>query len=210
MIGIPVKIASDIKNNKITLQQYLEEYSKEKNEVFVNIFKSKIMKYQEYLDENGNKMILKSDSEIKSNKQLILSLDMNELIYAINNDQADKEEYLNKYGNVFEFVYDKLAEKMHIEYPIFETNYKKIIESKNTFNELDLKDKKDTINGIINLMSGEEGNLTKIGLGDRTGRMSKQKFEDKRVRNIIFIEKSVTGMYERRYKIDGVENSCSN
>ena len=42
------------------------------------------MKYQEYLDENGNKMILKSDSEIKSNKQLILSLDMNELIYAIN------------------------------------------------------------------------------------------------------------------------------
>ena len=168
------------------------------------------MKYQEYLDENGNKMILKSDSEIKSNKQLILSLDMNELIYAINNDQADKEEYLNKYGDVFEFVYDKLAEKMHIEYPIFETNYKKIIESKNTFNELDLKDKKDTINGIINLMSGEEGNLTKIGLGDRTGRMSKQKFEDKRVRNIIFIEKSVTGMYERRYKIDGVENSCSN
>ena len=90
-------------------------------------------------------MILKSDSEIKSNKQLILSLDMNELIYAINNDQADKEEYLNKYGDVFEFVYDKLAEKMHIEYPIFETNYKKIIESKNTFNELDLKDKKDTI-----------------------------------------------------------------
>ena len=61
------------------------------------------MKYQEYLDENGNKMILKSDSEIKSNKQLILSLDMNELIYAINNDQADKEEYLNKYGDVFEF-----------------------------------------------------------------------------------------------------------
>ena len=113
MIGITVKIASDIKNNKITLQQYLEEYSKEKNEVFVNIFKSKIMKYQEYLDENGNKMILKSDSEIKSNKQLILSLDMNELIYAINNDQADKEEYLNKYGDVFEFVYDKLAEKMN-------------------------------------------------------------------------------------------------
>ena len=70
--------------------------------------------------------------------------------------------------------------------------------------------KKDTINGIINLMSGEEGNLTKIGLGDRTGRMSKQKFEDKRVRNIIFIEKSVTGMYERRYKVDGGENSCSN
>lgn len=210
MIGIPVKIASDIKNNKITLQQYLEEYSKERNEVFVNIFKSKIMKYQEYLDENGNKMILKSDSEIKSNKQLILSLDMNELIYAINNDQADKEEYLNKYGDVFEFVYDKLAEKMHIEYPIFETNYKKIIESKNTFNELGLKDKKDTINGIINLLSGKEGNLKKIGLGDREGRIKNIKFEYNKLKNMIFVEKSVTGMYERRYKIDGLENSCCN
>ena len=129
----------------------------------------------------------------------------------IGNTVWDSEKL--KYGNIayeHQERADKLAEKMHIEYPILATNYKKIIESKNTFNELGLKDKKDTINGIINLLSGKEGNLKKIGLGDREGRIKDRKFEYNKLKNMIFVEKSVTGMYERRYKIDGLENSCSN
>ena len=44
---------------------------------------------------------------------------------------------------------------------------------------------------------------------DRAGRKSGKTFKTKDLVNMTFIDKSVTGMYERRYKINGMENSCS-
>ena len=55
MIGIPVKTSYDIKNNKITLKEYVE--SQIDNTTEVKIIKPKILKYQEYLDENNESMV---------------------------------------------------------------------------------------------------------------------------------------------------------
>ncbi len=210
LIGIPIKVATDIKNKKETLEDYLIKYSEEKSETFLEVIKNKILKNQEYIDKNANVMMLKSDSEIKSSKQLILPIEINELIYAINNENDDKEEYIKRYTDVYEYVWNKLLEKMKNEYKCFESIYLKLQDKKEVFLKLDKKDKKVTINGIIEVMSNSNGNLKKLDMGDRSGRMSKQNFENDRVINMIFIDKSVTGMYERRSMINGVENSCNN
>ena len=39
--------------------------------------------------------------------------------------------------------------------------------------------------------------------------MSGKNFNTKILKNIIFIDKSITGMYERRYKVDGLENGSN-
>ena len=54
-----------------------------------------------------------------------------------------------------------------------------------------------------------QGNLSKIGLGDRAGRTRKSAFKTKDLENMTFIDKSVTGIYERRYKVNGMENGSS-
>ena len=54
-----------------------------------------------------------------------------------------------------------------------------------------------------------QGNLSKIGLGDRVGRTRKSAFKTKDLENMTFIDKSVTGIYERRYKVNGMENGSS-
>ena len=41
------------------------------------------------------------------------------------------------------------------------------------------------------------------------GRKSGQKFKTEKLLKMTFIDKSVTGMYERRFKINGMENSNS-
>ena len=58
-------------------------------------------------------------------------------------------------------------------------------------------------------METGQGNLKSIGLAEREGRKRGQKFKTDRLLKMTFVDKSVTGMYERRYKINGMENSCN-
>ena len=95
------------------------------------------------------------------------------------------------------------------KYKIFSSTYTKINDKRSEFEKLEQSEKKSTINGLIDLMETGQGNLKAIGLTDREGRKSGQKFKTDRLLNMTFIDKSVTGMYESRYKINGMENSCS-
>ena len=101
----------------------------------------------------------------------------------------------------------ELREKLKKEYSVFENTYKKLIEK--DFEGLKEENKKSVINGLIDLMETGQGNLSGIGLTNREGRMPGRNFNTSKLINMTFIDKSVTGMYERRYKINGMEN-CYN
>ena len=208
MIGIPVKTSYDIKNNKITLKEYVE--SQIDNATEVKIIKPKILKYQEYLDENNEPMVLLSDRELRTNKQLVLPSKVNKLIYLMNKEKATEDEKIEVEMNIEE-VYNYLIKKLNDEYKSFSSIYEKAKDdkTKNKFNEMSYDDKVVTINGLLDLMHKGQGNLSKIGLGDRAGRTRKSAFKTKDLENMTFIDKSVTGIYERRYKVNGMENGSS-
>ena len=208
MIGIPVKTSYDIKNNKITLKEYVE--SQIDNTTEVKIIKPKILKYQEYLDENNESMVLLSDRELRTNKQLVLPSKVNKLIYLMNKEKATEDEKIEVEMNIEE-VYNYLIKKLNDEYKSFSSIYEKAKDdkTKNKFNEMSYDDKVVTINGLLDLMNKGQGNLSKIGLGDRAGRTRKSAFKTKDLENMTFIDKSVTGIYERRYKVNGMENGSS-
>ena len=208
MIGITVKTSYDIKNNKITLKEYVE--SQIDNTTEVKIIKPKILKYQEYLDENNESMVLLSDRELRTNKQLVLPSKVNKLIYLMNKEKATEDEKIEVEMNIEE-VYNYLIKKLNDEYKSFSSIYEKAKDdkTKNKFNEMSYDDKVVTINGLLDLMNKGQGNLSKIGLGDRAGRTRKSAFKTKDLENMTFIDKSVTGIYERRYKVNGMENGSS-
>ena len=155
-------------------------------------------------------MILCSDREIRADKELIVNEKMEELIYIINKDERnlmDKEK--EQLENEYEYMFDYLIEKLGKEYKVFNNIYNKLLNKKNEYMNLSANDKKITINGLIDLMQKGQGNLKVLGLGDRAGRMSGQSFKTDRLNKITFLDKSVTGMYERRFKVNGMENNCS-
>ena len=62
-------------------------------------------------------------------------------------------------------------------------------------------DKISIINGLLDIMHRGQGNLSKLKLGDRAGRKNGKTFKTETLAKMTFIDKSVTGMYERRYKV---------
>ena len=211
LIGIPIQVSYEIKEGKGTIENYIKnKYLKDIKYSNLRIVRNKILINQEYLDENNENMRLCSDVEIRANKELIVNEKVSELVYFMNQDESrlkDKEK--EKLENGYSYMFDYLLEKLKNEYKIFSSTYKKLIDKYSEFERLDKSEKKSIINGLIDLMETGQGNLKAIGLTDREGRKSGQKFKTDRLLKMTFIDKSVTGMYERRYKINGVENSCS-
>ncbi len=211
LVGVPIKVAYDIKNGKQTIEKYVTEMHLSNIKYSdLKIIKSKILMNQEYYDENNEPMRLCSSSEVRSNKELIVDNKASELIYLMNsNEDKLDDSQKEKLNNGYEYMFTYLVGKLKSEYKVFESIYTKISDKLEKFKKLSDDDKKSTINGLISLMETSQGNLTSIGLTNREGRMSGKKFNTDKLKYMTFIDKSVTGMYERRYKVNGLENSCS-
>lgn len=203
LVGIPIQISYEIKEGKQTLENYIKNtYLRDKQYSNFKIIRNKILINQEYLDENNEPMRLCSDVEIRANKELVVNSKMAEIIYLMNleeNRLDDKQkEKLNKgYLELFDYLLKKLKN----EYKIFSSICEKLINNYSKFENLEKQNKKAVINGLIDLMETGQGNLKAIGLTEREGRKSGQNFKTKRLLEMAFMDKSVTGMYERRYKI---------
>ena len=209
LIGIPIQVAYMIKTGKMTEEEYIRiTFFKDKDFENLKILRNKILKNQEYIDENGVTMRFCSDTEIRTAKELIVNEKMQKLIYFMNMDEKNlKDEEKEELKNSFDYMYEYLLDKMKKEYPVFDSTYNKLIEK--DFHNLEENNKKSVINGLIDLMETGQGNLRGIGLSDREGRKRSINFSTKRLKDMIFIDKSITGMYERRYRVNGMENNSS-
>ena len=209
LIGVPIQISYMIKSGKMTNEEFVKNtFLKDKTYSNFKILRNKVLKNQEYIDENGIVMRFCSDKEIRTAKELVVNEKIQRLVHFMNTDKSKlKDEEIKELENGFDYMYEYLLNKLESEYSIFKSTYKKL-EDKD-FSALKDEDKKSVINGLIDLMETGQGNLKGIGLTDREGRMAHKDFNTKRLKNMILIDKSVTGMYERRYKINGMENSCN-
>ena len=210
LVGIPIKIVYDIKAGKETLEEYIKENFIDEEYSDFKIIRKKILKNQQFLDENNEQKAFINDSEIRIDKELIINEKMSELIYYMNRSEQEwDDEQKEKLQNEYEYMWDYLIEKLGKEYISFKNIYNKLKDKRSDFLKMELKDKKTVINELISLMEMGHANLKLFGLGDRVGRMKGQNFKTDRLLKMTFIDKSVTGMYERRFKVDGMENNCS-
>ncbi len=211
LTGVPIKTSYDIKVGKITVEDYIKEsFLKDVEYKDFKIERSHILKNQQYLDENNEPMRLCSDTEIRPDKELVINQKMNELVYLMNLPEDkldDRQKAILENG--YEELFDYLICKMEKEYKSLQNSTEKLKNKKNTFAELSNSNKKNVINQIIDMMETRSVNLKILQLSTAEGRMNMKNFNTSRLLNMTFIDKSVTGMYERRYKINGMENSSS-
>lgn len=213
IIAVPIKISNDIKNNKTTLEDFIKaEFLKDVQYRDFKILKNKVLLQQQFIDINGDELRFSSEIELKVDKPLILNEYLNRFINLINKvpsqlDENEKEEIERN----FEKVYCELLNIIKLNYSRLGTDAEKLINNKNKYMSLTTEDKKLYINLILCFTQGKARDFGKII--DRGGSeiwRLKAKAEDyANLKSITFIDKSITGIYERRYKIDGVENGTS-
>ena len=215
-VEIPVYIARDIKNKDINLYDYVCDILSEayKNSVVdVEILRNKVPKYQMIIGENGEEYYLVGATEVINSKQFVLggaNQQYNRLLNYIMYGENDKWQYIQTelLDEQLTGLYDLLLSKIKDEYKGFSKEAIRIQED-NSFYKLDVKNKKEFIAEMIKLVQPDSNypylGKYSTGLSDRMGRKSKEKVGKK----ITLVDKSVTGLYERRTTFELEDDSST-
>lgn len=215
-VEIPVYIARDIKNKDINLYDYVCDILSEayKNSVVdVEILRNKVPKYQMIIGENGEEYYLVGATEVINSKQFVLggaNQQYNRLLNYIMYGKNDKWQYIQTelLDEQLTGLYDLLLSKIKDEYKGFSKEAIRIHED-NSFYKLDVKNKKEFIAEMIKLVQPDSNypylGKYSTGLSDRMGRKSKEKVGKK----ITLVDKSVTGLYERRTTFELEDDSST-
>lgn len=215
-VEIPVYIARDIKNKDINLYDYVGDILNEayKNSVVdVEILRNKVPKYQMIIGENGEEYYLVGATEVINSKQFVLggaNQQYNRLLNYIMYGKNDKWQYIQTelLDEQLTGLYDLLLSKIKDEYKGFSKEAIRIQED-NSFYKLDVKNKKEFIAEMIKLVQPDSNypylGKYSTGLSDRMGRKSKEKVGKK----ITLVDKSVTGLYERRTTFELEDDSST-
>lgn len=132
-----------------------------------------------------------------------------------NKESYEKEEYFKKKMQIKEYVkneasvviYDVLTEKIMKCY--FKDIGKNLVTYKEKYLELDLTQKCEIIKLLLSLTNGNSIDLKLIGGKSSQGRISNKNMNNAWLKGVTFVYQSVTGMYEKRFKLDELENSDS-
>lgn len=195
-VGIPTYISYEINKGNINLKQYICD--KLKNNT-VEILRNKICKYQELMDEEGNRYFLVGPTEVANAKQFVLGSryqKFNRLYSYINSENWHyiRTDELEK--EIDEF-FKLLQNKIHNEFKGYIKDIDKVIGANTS--KLDIDKKIDYFNEIYKIVQANSSRpaVSKFniaGISDGLGRKRSLPFKDK----IIIVDKSVTGIYERR------------
>lgn len=207
-VEIPVYIARGIKNNDINLYDYVCDILNEANKnsvADVEILRNKVPKYQMIIGENGEEYYLVSATEVINSKQFVLggaNQQYNRLLNYIKYGKNDKWQYIQTelLDEQLIGLYNLLIAKIKDEYKGFSKEAVRIQEN-NSFDKLDVKDKKEFIAEMIKLVQPDSDypylGKYATGLSNRMGRKTGEKVGKK----ITLVDKSVTGLYERRVRM---------
>ena len=215
-VEIPVYIARGIKNNDINLYDYVCDTLNEANKnsvADVEILRNKVPKYQMIIGENGEEYYLVGATEVINSKQFVLggaNQQYNRLLNYITYGKNDRWQYIQTelLDEQLIGLYNLLIAKIKDEYKGFSKEALRIQEN-NSFDKLDVKNKKEFIAEMIKLVQPDSRypDLGKYatGLSNRMGRKSKEKVGKK----ITLVDKSVTGLYERRTTFELEDDSST-
>ena len=215
-VEIPVYIARGIKNKDINLYDYVCDILNEANKnsvADVEILRNKVPKYQMIIGENGEEYYLVGATEVANSKQFVLggaNQRYNRLLNYIMYGKNDKSQYIQTelLNEQLNGLYEFLITKIMSEYKGFVDKTIKIQQS-DVFYNLDVNEKKSFISEMIKFVQPDSKYpyLKKYGggLGDRFGRKDGYKVGKK----ITLVDKSVTGLYERRTTFELEDDSST-
>lgn len=198
LIGVPVRIESlrKTKGDGVVVE-YLKQVLST-NEL--TILKDKVPKYQLVI-EKGVSYYMTSDKEVINSKQCYFGEKYANIYDAIcmyisgKIKEEDISEDMTSVDEVIGFIIEKIS-RQYLAYISVIENVKNSID----YTSLAYNDKITLLKELIKLVqvNPQCANLKKFGLSDRMGRKGGYNLD---INNTIFVDQSITGLYERRYSL---------
>ena len=165
-----------------------------------NIHIIKPLKKNQLFELNGGYYYLASASEWNNAIELILSSNSQKILFDVNK-AISTNDYKSLNEDELLSLFDEIVYKMENYYPLLSNATKLFKESRDKFNTYSILERCDLINKILYGLSAGKGSIAipykdfKLGAFGRL--YNKTVFIDE----IVFIDQSITGYYERRYKL---------
>ncbi|WP_312908602.1 type II CRISPR RNA-guided endonuclease Cas9, partial [Tissierella praeacuta] len=200
MISIPISEAQSFQ--KTGLDDYIAQLENIDDVSTLRILKNNIKRYQ-LIEYQGQNVYLINEGEQQNATQLIVDDKYKEMLYKISENKiVSAEKDKDYYEKIMIEFFDYFVEKLVNYYPLYIDLAKNIKESRKDFIGYEFNEKVRFIRELLLITQAKSsyGKFksfnTKIK-NDDAGRIRKVwKIED-----VIFIDRSITGLFERRYKL---------
>lgn len=195
IVGITIQEQKLIESKQLNLLKCIEQ----KGYKNVKILKEKVLKYQKFTNGNGNLLELTSDKYYNSAKQLIFDQKIVKIISIIEKKlymKYDKEKE-DEFNSELNEVYKVFIKKIKNEVKEYLEEAKKLEAVEEKFNKLVLQDKVVILERILEFIKGTYKDLSKLKLSKGFGMRNNLKVDE----NLTLIDQSITGVYEKKYKI---------
>lgn len=201
IVNIPIVDAKKVKN--IGIEDYIREVKNIDRKDKLKILKEKIKKYQ-LVEYEGQEVYLISEGELQNATQLIIDDKYKNLIYMISEDKIERidAEDKEKYESLAIEYFDYFIKKLIDHYPLYDKLSEDIKSSREDFVKFSLEVKIEFIKEMIKItqVNSLRGNFTSFKTEIKSasvGRLQRKL----NLKDAVFIDKSITGLVERRYKL---------
>lgn len=203
MAGIPIHVSN--MTGKGCLKEHLIQTEQIEDYSTLRILKNKIKKYQ-LLEYQGHEVYLISDTDLQNSVQLLVDCKYHELLYRISEDKNLTELEDSIYIELMVSFLEHFAEKLGKHYLFYSPMEIQVKDSINDFIKFEFKDKIEFIKQLITIaaVNSRYGDFKKFNTqikSTEAGRTRNRSKDGWDIDNMVFIDKSITGLFERRYKL---------
>ena len=194
---VPVSVQSRLATDPKYLAGYAQTLADKANCDFVKIVKDRIFKYQVF-EWNGSRLYITGKKEARNARQLAFSQDETRLLKAAVDgrleDSSDTIRLFDEIAGMLQKYSKRLSDLLSLE------------ELRDGFAKADIETQQEVLVSLMAISSGSCNmiNLSKIGSGSYVGAIQPtyKKILSEPENDVWFVDSSVTGMFERRYKLE--------
>ena len=200
---VPVRIASAIERDPAKLEEYARQQAEAAGATFTRVARRKVYKYQ-LIEIDGERFFITGKKEMRNGTQLAFDLDqMRVLACAVAFDTAQNKAacMLDELELVELFGY--LKERLARYAPKLYGQLKLQADSERDFEKIGLEEKVKVLLGLASIANAQSNvvDLSAMGGKQFAGAMRLTYATTLDKNGIVFIDQSITGMFERRTRI---------
>lgn len=197
--SVPIRLKNLISEDKISLQDWLEENIKHKKSI--KIIKTNIPIGQLTHSSNGY-LTLQSEKEISNAQQLILPYEYVALLSLLHVPASEYDQILSFYNDdILLNIFNTIISKMESFYPFYKNVRKYLLSIQDKFEILPREQQVKNIQQLLMMLHANSSNAN-LQFGDTTKNRLGRKSNGLQIQNIDLIYQSVTGLYQNKFHID--------
>jgi CRISPR-associated endonuclease Csn1 len=194
---VPTSVQNQLDEEPECLTEYAKTLADKDNSDFVKIVKKRVFKYQLF-EWDGNRLYITGKKEARNARQLAFSQSVTRLLKdAVDGkltDSADAVQLFDEIEDKLQSCSKRLSDLLALE------------KLRDNFIQAAIEVQQEVLVSLMMVSSGSVNmiNLSKIGGGTYAGSIQPtyKKILSNSENHVWFIDRSVTGMFERRYKLE--------